>query len=221
MFQPVIMKHLENLVADSEWLLAYVKGCAVGTSDDVSDEAQENRRKAEGKLLLHVMIDDPTPISFSRLSKSGLLCCLEQCSLQGAKFNWANLRSLFLDCGGQIFLSFFRIWVSRAIWAIAQFFGAVLNAWKMASPISDFKQRPSEFARKIDPILIEDLFLEIVRTRGIERNVSVRRTFFLFRDRWNSPRLWICMWTSKVWTFSWQINQLRIYRSTNLSRTQR
>jgi len=45
------MKHLDSLVADSEWLLAYVKGFAAGAASggDVTDEAQENRRKVEGR----------------------------------------------------------------------------------------------------------------------------------------------------------------------------
>ena len=40
-------------MADSEWLLAYIKGstAVAASGDDVTDEAQENRRKGEGEQL--------------------------------------------------------------------------------------------------------------------------------------------------------------------------
>ena len=47
------MKHLESVIFDCDWLLAYVRGSGaptVGTSDDdATEEIQEDRRKIESE----------------------------------------------------------------------------------------------------------------------------------------------------------------------------
>ena len=55
---PVVIKHLDSVLADCDWLLSYVKSSIsprlASTKEGISDDIQEDRRKIEGSLCIHI-----------------------------------------------------------------------------------------------------------------------------------------------------------------------